>query len=129
MQHTGDIPLRGEHRRFAWIVFRVAGIVWAAQHAAAPFGATASVHGWDQIGTFIAEAARRLLVLPALRYVDDYFGPEHPSTAEHAAKCFAELVVLLLGPGAVAPGKTDWGTTLVVLGLQLQALYFRAPKR
>ena len=115
------VPIRAEHRRFAWIVFSAAGQVWAAQHAAAPFGATSSVHSWARVGAFIAEAARVLLRIAALRYVDDYFGPDHPEVVEQAAAQLAELVQLMLGPGAVAPDKTAWGSPLVILGLEIKA--------
>ena len=115
------VPLRASHRRLAMVAFRAVQTVWVSQHFAAPFGATSSVHSWGRIGAFLAEAARRMLFLPALRYADDYFSPEHPGVAEHAAQCFAELVSLLLGPGAVAPAKVGWGTPLIILGLEIQA--------
>ena len=56
---------------FADLVFKV----WWAQHLAAPFGATGSVHGWERVGAAAAHIARVLIKLAALRYVDDYFGP------------------------------------------------------
>ena len=49
--------------------------VWWAQHLACPFGAVGSVHGWERIGAAVAHIARVALMLPVLRYVDDYFGP------------------------------------------------------
>ena len=114
------VPIRAEHRRFAWVVFSAAGKVWAAQHAAAPFGATSSVHSWERVGALIAEAARVLLRIAALRYVDDYFGPDHPEVVEQAAVQLAELIQLMLGPGAVAPDKVAWGSPLVILGLEIK---------
>ena len=38
------------HRFFANIVYKYDGKVWFSEHAALPFGAVASVHGWDRIG-------------------------------------------------------------------------------
>ena len=115
------VPIRAEHRRFAWVVFSAAGKIWAAQHAAAPFGATSSVHSWARVGALIAEAARVLLRIAALRYVDDYFGPDQFEVVEQAVEQLAELIQLMLGPGAVAPDKIAWGSPLVILGLEIKA--------
>ena len=87
------IPLRPEHRRFAWIIYCFAGVVWGAQHMALPFGAgprwplpppfpwptvrrgaVSSVHNWERIGAALVAICRRLLRIPVLRYVDDLFG-------------------------------------------------------
>ena len=47
--------------------------VYVSQHKSSPFGAASSVHHWERVGDAIAVFARRLLHLPVLRYVDDYF--------------------------------------------------------
>ena len=41
-------------------------------------------------------------------------------TAEHALKCFARLVRVLLGTSAVADEKCEVGESLVVLGVEVQ---------
>ncbi|CAK0862125.1 unnamed protein product [Prorocentrum cordatum] len=69
----------------------------------------------------IFQAARVLLRIAALRYVGDYFGPDHPEVVEHAAAQLAELIQLMLGPGAAAPDKIAWGPPLVILGLEIKA--------
>ena len=84
-------------------------------------GATSSVHSWARVGALIAEAARVLLRIAALRYVDDYFGPDHPEVVEQAVEQLAELIQLMLGPGAVALDKIAWGSPLVILGLEIKA--------
>ena len=69
------IPVKPEERWMCGIAFMVKGEVWWAQHLACPFGAVGSVHGWERVGAAVAHVARVALMLPVLRYVDDYFGP------------------------------------------------------
>ena len=39
------------------------------------------------------------------------------ATMEHGLQCFARLVRILLGPGAIAEGKLECGAELVILGV------------
>lgn len=96
------IPLRPEHRRFAWVIYCFAGVTWGAQHVALPFGAgprgpsrptrrpaarrgaVSSVHNWERIGAALVAICRRLLRIPILRYVDDLFGVERSGEARLA---------------------------------------------
>ena len=80
-----------------------------------------SVHAWERIGAAIAHIAREYLKIPILRYVDDFFAPERRGSMAHAMQCFAELVRMLLGPGAIADGKLEYGSSLVVLGVHVEA--------
>jgi len=111
------VPLRPEHRRFAHVAFKTADGPMISGHYAMPFGAVASVHAWDRIGTCLCAIARRILFLPLLRYVDDYFAAESVACAEHALSVFARLVKACLGDGAVAAHKLDVGNPLVILGV------------
>jgi hypothetical protein len=95
------------------------GVAMAAGHLALMFGGTGSVHGWDKPGVLLRHLARKLLHMPASRYVDDYFGVEVEGTEEHAMNCFARLVRALLGPTAVKEEKLDSGRKLEVLGLEM----------
>lgn len=127
-----------------------------AEHAALPFGSEASVHGWDRIGTeasfrvscphcikccmagaLLRKLARRLLHIPALRYVDDFFGVDRESCIEHTMQCVARsavraplachiplppfncrrLVRACLGPDAVSAKKLLSGSPLEILGV------------
>ena len=87
-----------------------------------PFGARASVHAWDRIGSLLAFLAQTLLMLPVLRFVDDYFSIELPRAAEHGMQCFARLVRCLLGPSSIAAHKLCCGNPLPVLGLTVTIL-------
>ena len=49
------------------------GVTWCSFHKAMMFGALSSVWGWDRVGDLLNALARKLLKIPALRYVDDYF--------------------------------------------------------
>ena len=44
------IPLKPEHLKYAWVVFKDNGETIVAQHASCPFGAVSSVHNWDRVG-------------------------------------------------------------------------------
>ena len=67
------IPLRPEDYHLAWVTFMHKGKHVAARHNACPFGAVSSVHNWERLGAAVAAIARRVLHIPALRYVDDFF--------------------------------------------------------
>ena len=114
------IPILPEHRQFAWSVFKLKdGSVVAVQHKCCPFGAISSVHNWDRIGSFLCTAACRLLHLPILRFVDDYFSLERPKAAEHAMQCFARLVRCILGDSAISVRKLEVGNPLTILGVTI----------
>ena len=59
-----------------WQFLRPQGVPVVAIHNGLPFGAAASVVAWHRVGEALARLARRLLLVPVLRYVDDYFGAE-----------------------------------------------------
>ena len=61
---------------YAGVTWLFEGTPWVAFHHGMPFGATASVTAWHRIGELIQTIARKLLHMPVLRYVDDYFTPE-----------------------------------------------------
>ena len=50
-------------------------VMWAS-HYACPFGAVASVHAWERVGVAICSIARKLLGIPLMRYVDDFFAAD-----------------------------------------------------
>ena len=88
-------------------------------------------------GELITAIARRVLFLPVLRFVDDYFAAEREEVAWHAMKIFARhvfqcmrrslvsfeyarmarLVRVVLGSSAVANRKLETGNPLVILGV------------
>ena len=115
------IPARASERWALWVAFLVDGKPFAAGHNAMPFGSIGSVHGWDRIGSLFRHLGRRLLSIPLLRYVDDYFSVDTEELAAHAMTCFARVVRALLGAGAVGDSKLEAAMPLVVLGLQVTA--------
>ena len=84
-------------------------------HNACAFGAVASVHAWERLGAALCYLGRKLLGLPLLRYVDDYYGPDRYvmwstpcdisrkhalcrlETLSHGVTCLVRLVRILLG--------------------------------
>jgi hypothetical protein len=113
------VLIKPQHRFAAWVAFIAGGERLVAQHFATPFGSIASVHAWERIGAMICHVARRVLWLPLLRYVDDFFAADHPECAEHSMHCFARLTRCMLGSTAIAARKLECGAPLVILGLKL----------
>ena len=96
------------------------------------------MHGWERIGALITRIARKILHIPILRYVDDFFSALRAAEAgagarvcfrararsfaqaEHALGCLVRLVRALLGPSALAEHKRECGNPLVILGLRIK---------
>ena len=113
------VPLKESQRWAAWVLFSHKDVQYASSHIGMPFGATSSVVAWHRIGHLLTLIARRVLFLPVLVYVDDFFSPERPVTMKHAMSVFARLVKLLLGPDAIASHKLECGCSLVILGMHV----------
>ena len=115
------IPIKAAHRHLMWVVVRENGEDWVARHNAACFGATASVHAWNRIGALFGHIARRLLKIPILRYVDDYFTAERPAVAQHGMRCFMKMCRLLMGEDFMKEEKCLTGNPITILGLSVTA--------
>jgi len=87
------IPIAPGHRQFGGVAFVKGGTIFGAKHLSMPFGSVASVHNWDRVGSMLCTFARRLLHIPCLRYVDDYFGPDWAGEAGAAKDCLARCVL------------------------------------
>ena len=94
------------------------GKEWAPRCVTWPASATNFAVKW-RLGRSFACALGRLLKLPVFSYVDDYFAPDRPEALEHGLGCFARLVRILLGAGAVAERKMEFGPRLCILGVDL----------
>ena len=112
------IPIRVDHRQYAQIVLQIGEDVLTSQHLTMMFGSVSSVHAWHRVGCLLRALARRLLWLPVLTYVDDYFAIDLEPNAEGAMQAFAKLVRLCLGSGAIANRKLECRSPLVVLGVE-----------
>ncbi len=109
------VPLAKEHQWAAAVAFKYRGQVsellcallrrslrlflhlhetYVSTHKSSPFGATSSVHTWERVGAAMAVFARRLLHLPVLRYVDDYFSLDR-SSKRHTARFSLHLGYVL----------------------------------
>jgi len=94
------IPIAECDRWCAWVAIKTHGRMFVARHVGTCFGAIGSVHAWNRVGEMIAHFARTLLMLPVLRYVDDYFSADREDLADHGMMCFDRLVKALMGPTA-----------------------------
>ena len=89
------IPIAESSQDDAWIVFMRNSRPVAAKHFAQPFGSIASVHNWDRIGELLKAIARQVLHIPALRFVDDFFGIAAEEEADHMMRVFARSVCVV----------------------------------
>ena len=112
------IPIQPSHRRYARVVMQASGVVHAATHLTMMFGSIASVHAWHRVACLLRAIARRMLKIPVLLYVDDYFSIDREVNAESAMLIFARLVRVCLGGDAIANRKLKYGSPLVVLGIE-----------
>ena len=63
--------------------------------------------------------ARPLLLMPLMRYVDDYYSVERLGTEDHAMRCFARIVPAILGGSALNKKKMACRVRLAILGLNI----------
>ena len=110
------IPVAPEDRELLYVGVLRKGDTFVARHNAAPFGAVASVHAWERCGALIWFVACKVLHLPVLRYVDDYFSAEEEASCRLSMEVFARLVRALLGGTAISESKLQCGNPLTVLG-------------
>ena len=111
------VPISPGDRDLAYVVYMFEGVPQVSGHLACPFGSISSVHNWDRIGALLRAIARRILHIIALRYVDDFFGPDRLASASNAMTVFARLVKACLGEDSISPRKTECGNPLVILGV------------
>ena len=89
------------------------GEPWMAKHIGMPFGAAASGIAWHKVGRLLQRIACKLLGIPMLRYVDDYFAVDRSeynarslpvvSFASHEAGNSRPCPCMLRAPGAGSP--------------------------
>ena len=69
------------------------------------------------LGSLLCAIARRVLRIPILRYVDDFFAPERRGSASVAMNQFARMVRACLGQTAISEKKLESGNPLNILGV------------
>ena len=114
------VPVRAQDRKHAAVVFHTSKGLMLSEHFALPFGSVGSVYGWDRPGFMLRSFARRILKIPVLRYVDDYFGADRLECVDVALDALARLVRACLGPTAIAKHKLEVGNPLVILGIRVE---------
>ena len=114
------LPVAPEHRWAAGVVYRFRNQVMASIHYAMPFGAIASVHQWEKLGSVLLDIILVILRVVCFRYVDDFFGAEPMETLEHTLQCVVRVLRALLGDSAISNDKVDCGPGLRVLGVDVE---------
>ena len=68
------VPIKHDATDLSWVVFLHAGVLWASQHLAMPFGSTSANYAWHRIGSLLKVIMVQVFLAPTCRYVDDFFG-------------------------------------------------------
>jgi hypothetical protein len=77
---------------------------------------TPQVFAWMRCASAVIEVAEHILQIPLFCYIDDVFAVTHQRFQEEVAKMLGEIIE---GLGfKLAPGKSDQGQCLTILGLQ-----------
>ena len=102
-----QVPILEAHQRLAVVVFchpETGHHVFFVHHAL-PFGAVASVVGYNRISRAIAFLARKMFALPVVSYFDDFIGVELGRGSGLGFAAFQELNRVL---GFVLKWRKDW---------------------
>ena len=114
-------PVRPDHYPVAEFVF------WDpedqepkfATHYAMPFGSIAAVYGWDRLAHAVTYLIRKILLVPAIRYVDDLFGVIFKKDLDEFRKMLLDLVTEL--GFTLEEEKTPIPSeTQVILGIEIK---------
>ena len=92
-----QIPIVEEDQPPTVVVFcdPVSGKLVFFYHKALPFGATASVYGYNRVSRAVVFLARKLLDIPVDSYFDDFWCVDRADRAKASFDAFADLNVLL----------------------------------
>ena len=118
------VPIRPKHYPYAKILVSDPrdGSLRQAQQFAMPFGGIAAVYGWDRLAHALNYLIRYVLMLPACRFVDDFFGVCFESEIHFVRDCLLELIEML-GFRLQAEKTPVPGCVQVVLGIRLEVKY------
>ena len=113
-------PVNPEHHPWSEFVF------WDPElreprfaiHFAMPFGSIAAVYGWDRLAHAITYLIQNILLVPAIRYVDDLFGVIFAKDLEAFRNMLLDIVTEL--GFTLEEEKTPIPTaTQVILGIEI----------
>ena len=92
-----QIPISREDQPLTVVVFcdPVSGRHVYFYHTALPFGATASVYGYNRVSRAVVFLARKLLDIPVDSYFDDFWGVDYEENVDASYRAFAALNELL----------------------------------
>ena len=119
------IAIAAEHLHLSWVTFMRAGVAWAAQHTAMPFGITTAVYGWHRVGAMLCAVVRRLFLAPTARFVDDLFGCSRDGVYWSGWRCLSTLAVAV-GLACAHHEDADDLVDMIVLGARVTVQMERA---
>ena len=80
VQSKGDVSsacrrvrAKRAHRHLLAFAFMVSGVMMIANQNSAPFGAVGAMWAWHRIANLIMICCRQFMMLPLMKYVDDFF--------------------------------------------------------
>ena len=115
------IPIMTQHYPYAKLIVLNPndGSVKQAQQYAMPFGSIGAVYAWDRVAHALTFLVRRVLLLPACRYVDDLFGVCYDEEVGFVRDSLLKLITML--GFKMEEKKTPIPASIqVVLGIQLE---------
>jgi hypothetical protein len=115
------IPVHPGHRWAAGTLFHAEGVVKFIQQYAMQFGFVGSVYAWERFSNFLWCVIVGLLYIPLGKYVDDFYGVEHPECIECALECITGVFRAIMGPTSLSCKKILYGNPLGLLGFQVFA--------
>ena len=118
------LPIRWQEVFMAAVVFLHAGQAWVSYHRTLSFGATGSCFGWHMVSKLIMIFLRRRLFLPALKYVDDYFGLSRMDVKYDLGYCLG-VVAMALGTPTEEAKTERFNEQMVILGMQVTLFWIK----
>ena len=108
-------PLHQHQVWCSWSAWKVGNEVWMSRHFASPFGWVSSCFSFHRLGEFIVAILVRFLLVPAGRYVDDFYGAGRAGVHWSGGRCM-DVMMVLLGFEVDHKKSQDDVDEMVVLG-------------
>ena len=112
------LPVLVSHLIYTGVIFEHEDEQWVSFHKSLPFGAVASCHGWHQMASLLSAVLRRVLFIPTLKYVDDFFSAGRKGVYYNMSRC-AEIIGCAIGVGMDPLKSERFMTNMVILGVEV----------
>ena len=114
------IGIKPAHLPLANVIWKVAQKLMESQHRGMIMGSIAAVHGWHRTANVPMSYLRRILRVPACKYVDDFFGCSGKGIHFSGGRCL-DILSELCGLPLDAKKSEDDKVSMVVIGARVCA--------